>query len=181
MCRICRGEVSVNMIRRPYRWSFYDEFEEMRRQMNQLMGWMSSSPPSLALPEAERGQEMVPFFREREIGGFQVDVTQDENEVIVTADMIPGIEKENISMELLSPKALQITCERKEEREEKKGEEGETGRYYLHERKYGSISRVVPLPHAVTPEGARASFRNGVLEVRLPISSLETKRQIAIE
>lgn len=169
------------MIRRPYRWSFYDEFEDMRRQMDQMMNWMSSSPSHLALPEAERGQEMVPLFREGGVGGFQVDVTQDENEVIVAADMIPGIEKENISMELLSPKALQITCERKEEREEKKGEEGEEGRYYLHERKYGSISRVVPLPRAVTPEGAKASFRNGVLEVRLPVSALETKRRIAIE
>ncbi|WFN33485.1 Hsp20/alpha crystallin family protein [Methanogenium sp. S4BF] len=172
------------MIRRPYRWSFYDEFEDMRRQMDQLMNLMSSTSSlssSLALPEAEHGAEMVPLFREGGIGGFQVDVTQDENEVIVAADMIPGIEKENISMELLSPKALQITCERKEEREEKKGEEGEEGRYYLHERKYGSISRVVPLPRAVTPEGAKASFRNGVLEVRLPVSALETKRRIAIE
>ena len=172
------------MIRRPYRWSFYDEFDEMRRQMDQLMNLMSSTSPfssSLALPEAERGQEIVPLFREGGIGGFQVDVTQDENEVIVAADMIPGIEKENISMELLSPKALQITCERKEEREEKKGEEGEEGRYYLHERKYGSISRVVPLPRAVTPEGAKASFRHGVPEVRLPVSALETKRRIAIE
>jgi len=173
------------MIRRPYRWSAYDEFEDMRRQMDQLMNWMSSSsfpsPSSLALPEGEQRSEIVPLFRDVGLGGFQVDVTQDENEVIIAADMMPGIEKENISMELLSPRALQITCERKEEHEEKKGEEGEAGRYFLHERKYGSLSRVVPLPRAVAPEGAKASFRNGVLEVRLPVSSLDAKRQIAIE
>ncbi|MDE4907762.1 Hsp20/alpha crystallin family protein [Methanogenium marinum] len=181
-CRVSRRGV-VNMLRRPYRWSVYDEFEEMRQQMDQLMNWMSSPSPSspLALVEEEHRPEIVPLFREGGLGGFQVDVTQDENEVIVAADMMPGIEKENISMELISPRALQITCERKEEREERKGEEGEAGRFYLHERKYGSISRVVPLPKAVNPEGAKASFRNGVLEVRLPVSSLELHRQIAIE
>ncbi|KAF1078052.1 Hsp20/alpha crystallin family protein [Methanogenium sp. MK-MG] len=184
------------MLRRPYRWSVYDEFEEMRREMDQLMNMMSPSSfspfsSSLALPESEQRAEMVPLFREGVLGGFQVDVTQDENEVIVAADMMPGIEKENISMELISPKALEITCERKEEREVKEGMQGEeeeqgegergVGRYYLHERKYGSISRIVPLPHAVTTEGAKASFRNGVLEVRLPARVPETKRRIAIE
>ncbi|WP_062400583.1 Hsp20/alpha crystallin family protein [Methanogenium cariaci] len=190
------------MMRRPYRWSVYDEFEEMRREMDQLMSMVPSSsfysPSSLALPEAEQRAEIVPLFREvGGFGGFQVDVTQDENEVIVAADMMPGIEKENISMQLISPpKALEITCERKEEREVKEGMPGEEGaqaegeqgerggaeRYYLHERKYGSISRIVPLPRAVTTEGAKASFRNGgVLEVRLPSSALEMKRRIAIE
>ena len=175
------------MIRRPYRWSVYDEFNEMKEQMDQLMNWMSTSPSALALPETERRPDMVPLFRE----GFQVDVTEDENEVIVAADMMPGIEKENISMELVSPRALQITCERKEEHEEtvgeaaeepaEMGEEGRTGKYFLHERKYGSVTRVIPLPHAVSPEGAKASFRNGVLEVRMPIHALETQRKIPIE
>ncbi len=169
------------MLRRPNRWRFYNEIDDLMRQMDQMMNWMSSSPSLPALPEAEEGREMVPFFREGGAGGFRVDVTQDENEVIVVADMVPGVEKENISMELISPKALQITCERKEEREEKRGEEGEMERYYLRERRYGSISRVVPLPRAVAPEGAKASFTNGVLEVRLPISALESKRRIAIE
>lgn len=170
------------MMRRPYRWSVYDEFEDMRRQMDELMKWASSTSPALALPPEEGQQrELAPIFREGWAGGFQVDVTEDENDVIVTADMMPGIEKENISMELVSPRALEITCERKEEREMKSAEEEETGRYYLHERKYGSMSRVVPLPKAVNPEGAKASFRNGVLEVRLPVSALETQRRIAIE
>lgn len=150
--------------------------------MDQLMKWASSTSPALALPGGESRADVVPIFREEWAwaGGFQVDVTQDENDVIVTADMMPGIEKENISMELISPKALEITCERREEREEEKGEE-EEGRYFLHERRYGSMSRVVPLPKAVNPEGAKASFRNGVLEVRLPVSALETQRRIAIE
>lgn len=169
------------MLRRPYRWSVYDEFDDMRRQMNELMKWASSSTPALALPESEQGREMAPIFREGWSGGFQVDVTEDENGVIVTADMMPGIEKENISMELVSPRALEITCERKEEREMKSAEDEETGKYFLHERRYGSMSRVVPLPKAVNPEGAKASFRNGVLEVRLPVSALETQRRIAIE
>ena len=117
------------MVRRPYRWSTYDEFDEMREQMDQLMNWMSSSsfpsPSSLALPVGEQRPEMVSLFRETGLGGFQVDVTQDENEVIIAADMMPGIEKKDISMHLVSPRALEITCERREEREVKEGMEGE--------------------------------------------------------
>ena len=170
------------MLRRPYRWSAFNEFEDLQRQMDQLMNWASSTSPAFALPESEQQRGLAPIFREGWAGGFQVDVTEDENDVIVTADMMPGIEKENISMELLSPRALEITCERKEEREMKSAEEEEeAGRYYLHERKYGSMSRVIPLPKAVNPENAKASFRNGVLEVRLPVSALETQRRIAIE
>ena len=140
------------MMRRSYGWPIYDEFDDIRRQMGKLMNYVSSSSPRHALSDAEEGQEIVPLFREGGHDGFRVDVTQGDHEVIVTADMAPGVEKENVSMELVSPKALHITCERKVEREEKGGEEGNEGRYYLRERRYGSISRVIPLPLAVTPD-----------------------------
>lgn len=170
------------MLRRPHRWSFYDEFDDIRRQMDQMMNIVSPDESSLPLPETEEGRDIVPFFGAgRGHGVFQVDVSMNNNEVIVTADMAPGVEKKNISMELLTPKALQITCERKMEREEMEGEEGDLNRYYLRERRYGSQSRVVPLPQAVNPEDAKASFENGVLEIRLPIRAIETKRRIAIE
>ena len=75
---------------------------------------------------------MLPAVR----GEFRVDVKEHENEVIVVADL-PGIEKEAVSIPLLNPRALEISCERKGETEEKsKG-------YYMRERMYGTMRRVV--------------------------------------
>ena len=40
--------------------------------------------------------------------------------------------------------------------------------YFRTERRYGSFRRVVPLPVEVKAKEAKASFKNGVLEVRIP-------------
>ena len=48
-----------------------------------------------------------------------------------------------------------------ERQEEKKG-------YYLSERSYGAIYRTIPLPPGVDGEKAQASFKNGVLTIKLP-------------
>jgi HSP20 family protein len=57
---------------------------------------------------------------------------------------------------------LTVKGEKKVERQEdKKG-------YYLSERSYGAIYRTIPLPPGVDGEKAEASFKNGVLKIRLP-------------
>jgi HSP20 family protein len=126
----------------------------------------------MLLPSAdETAGKMVPATR----GSFRVDVTEHDDDIIVTADMIPGVAKKDICLDLIDPQALEISCERKEEKkEEKKG-------YYLHERTYGSMARVVPLPKAVTEEGATATFRNGVLEVHLKKRIKGPKTAISID
>ena len=49
---------------------------------------------------------------------FRVDLREHDDEVIVVADL-PGVEKENVSLHLLNPRKLEISCERKGEKEEK--------------------------------------------------------------
>jgi HSP20 family protein len=43
------------------------------------------------------------------------------------------------------------------------------------------MDRMVRLPADVTEEGAAATFKNGVLEVRLKKTAAETKKKIPIE
>jgi HSP20 family protein len=108
-------------------------------------------------------------------GSLRVDVAEHDDEVVVTADLIPGVSKKDISLDLINAKALEITCERKEEKKEEK--EG----YYMRERSFGSMTRVVPLPKAVTEDGSTASFRNGVLEVHLKKATKEPKGKIVVD
>lgn len=104
-----------------------------------------------------------------------VDVTEKDDEVIVTADMIPGVAKKDISLNLITPHSLKISCERKEEKKEER--EG----YYLRERSFGSMTRIVPLPKPVTENTASATFKNGVLEVHLKKVEKDSGGKISIE
>jgi HSP20 family protein len=104
-----------------------------------------------------------------------VDVVQHEDEVVVTADLAPGVFKKDITLDLVNPRALEISWERKEEEKEEK--EG----YYLRERRFGSMTRIVPLPVPVTQEKATATVKNGVLEIHLKKSAKEPTARIAIE
>jgi HSP20 family protein len=45
----------------------------------------------------------------------------------------------------------------------------------------GTMSRIVSLPHDVTDAGASATFKNGVLEIRLKKSTTERGSTINVE
>ena len=122
------------------------------------------------LPHRGVTDRMLPAMQ----GEFRVDVREHDDEVIVVADL-PGVEKDDVSLQILNPRNLEISCERKGEKEEKS--EG----YYVRERVYGSMQRIVTLPADVTVEDAKASFKNGVLEVRLNKTKISPKSRIDIE
>jgi HSP20 family protein len=69
---------------------------------------------------------------------------------------------------------LVIKAESKEELEEK-GKE-----FIRRERRYGRVYRKVALPEGLKLEGAKASYKNGVLEIEIPKEKVE-KRIIPLE
>jgi len=148
--------------------SIWREMDEMRAELDSMFRQMSAG--GRFLPAGGMGDRMLPAIR----GEFRVDVREHDDEVIVVADL-PGADKESVSLQLLNPRALEISCERSSEREEQdKG-------FYMRERMSGSMSRVVALPMDVSEEKAKASFRNGVLEVTLKKTPIAAKSKIAIE
>ncbi len=83
------------------------------------------------------------------------EVTQHNDEVMVTVDMIPGCEEAKISVDLVGPDSLSITCDR---------EEGTTTN---SEWRSFSVHRIIPLPDKVTTTGAKTTYKNGVLDIHL--------------
>lgn len=159
------------MVRWYYR-SVFDELEEMKHYMDSLFHEIYTTNPTALLPAAHTtSTKLLPAQR----ADFSVVVTEQSDEIIVIVDLIHGVSKKDITLSLVNPKALEISCERKEEKKEERVE------YYLHERSFGSMTRFVPLPKAVTEDGSTASFRNGVLEVHLRKSTKEAKGKILIE
>jgi len=155
----------VNRRRYPVWWTWRDLDEVMTEMENRFWG-----PSGRLLPPGGITDRMMPAIR----GEFRVDVRDHDDEIIVVADL-PGVDREDVSVSLVNPSTLEISSERKEEKEEK--EKG----YYMRERVYGSLSRVVALPHDVTDAGATASFRNGVLEIRLKKSAMERGTTIKVD
>jgi len=86
---------------------------------------------------------------------------------VIKADL-PGLSKEDVSVEL-SEDAVTIHGERKtEHKDEREG-------YYQSERSYGSFSRVISLPPGAMADQAKATFRDGVLEVTMPSPPAATR------
>lgn len=103
----------------------------------------------------------------------ELDVYEDENEVVVTAD-VPGLKPEEIDISI-SGNTLTIRGEKKRE-EEKKGKN-----YYRLERSHGSFSRSVELPVSVDTKKISATYKNGVLEVTLPKVEEAKPKKVKIE
>ncbi|HZD43147.1 MAG TPA: Hsp20/alpha crystallin family protein, partial [Methanomicrobiales archaeon] len=106
-------------------------------------------------------------------GAIQVDVREEDDYVVVIADL-PGVDKSDVSLRLLDPGTLQISTQQRAEMEEER--EG----YFVRERTYGGVSRLVCLPTDVTDEGATTTFKNGVLEVRLLKTVEERGKRIPV-
>jgi len=155
-----------------YYQSIFDELEDMKKYMESLSRQMyETSPTALLSGPGDPATKMLPALR----AGLRVDVADADKEVVVTADLIPGVSKKDITISLVNPQALEISCERRDEdQEEKRG-------YFMRERRFGSMTRIVPLPRPVTEEGSRASLKNGVLEVHLKKATKESKGTISIE
>jgi HSP20 family protein len=141
--------------------------DDMRADMENLFRQVHTG--GRLLPAGGMTDRMLPAIR----GEFRVDVREHDDEILVVADL-PGIEKEDIFLDLINRRALAISCERKGEKEEKS--EG----YYMQERVLGTMQRVVSLPADVTDDDAKANFKNGVLEVRLKKTQGASKSRIEI-
>lgn len=103
----------------------------------------------------------------------QIEVSERDNQFVVCADL-PGLKKEDIRVEF-SDGALTIQGERRQEQEDTRGG------YRRSERSYGRFYRSVPLPAGVDPEGATATFTDGVLKVVMPMPARAGRRVRRIE
>jgi HSP20 family protein len=128
------------------------------------------APAGGALPEMFRDMEerMRRIWQEFPLMGApgemmewapRVDVTETDDEVRVKAEL-PGLSSEDLDISLNRDR-LVLKGEKKEERE--KEEKG----YYVSERSFGSFYRAIQLPEEVDPQRVEASFKNGVLDIKM--------------
>lgn len=102
-----------------------------------------------------------------------LDLFEEKDEIVAKVEL-PGMTREDIEVNI-SDGQLTIKGEKK------KAEEVEEKDYYRSERIYGAFSRTVELPKGIEVEKVQASFKNGVLEIRLPKSEEAKKKEIPVK
>lgn len=142
-------------------------FDEMDRWFHDMFssGWMR--PVFQGWPDLAK---IAPPFEGR---APKVDLINREDEVVLRAEL-PGVKKEDLEVSMSdNTVTLRATTSHEEEKEE--------GEFYRKEMSRGEFVRTVPIPAAVNEDKASASFKDGVLELRLPKLEVTKPRSIKVE
>ncbi|WP_022852041.1 Hsp20/alpha crystallin family protein [Limisalsivibrio acetivorans] len=102
-----------------------------------------------------------------------IDIVEEDDRILVSADL-PGMKDDDIEVSL-SDGVLTIKGVREEVKSEKQKS------VHRRERYYGSFVRKFTLPANVESDNVKAVFRDGVLEISLPLAEAAKERRIAIE
>lgn len=148
-------------------WRPFSEMARMQREMEQMFDEFFDRRLRPLWPErwwpARRAGVSVPA----------VDLYEEKDEIVAKVEL-PGLGKEDIQVNI-TDNLLTIKGEKKKEEEIKEDD------YYYAERSYGSFTRAVELPKAVQFEKAKACFKNGVLEIRLPKTEEAKRKEIKVK
>ncbi len=85
-----------------------------------------------------------------------------------------GLEKDEIDV-AVDDRQVTITGQKRLESERREGS------LVVRERAFGRFQRVIPMPAAVTAEGAEASYRRGVLKISVPKAVSAGGRSITVQ
>lgn len=157
-----------SLLRRRRAGSYEDlPFVALQRQMGRLfedflpgVSWDISKSPNSSL------SSFVP----------KLNVVEHDNEFMVEAEL-PGMLEKDIEV-TLTPEGLLLKGEKRNETERKEGSQE-----HYFERSYGYFERFIPLGCEIDEDKIDASFKNGVLSVRVPKakSAQKQNRKVSIK
>ncbi|MEO0074684.1 MAG: Hsp20/alpha crystallin family protein [candidate division WOR-3 bacterium] len=102
-----------------------------------------------------------------------IDIIDKKDKIVVKAE-VPGVDKKDMTISI-SDDELVIKGEVKREQEVNEKD------YYHSERFYGTFSRSIALPAMVDKSKAKASYKDGILEITLPKAESEKSKEVKLE
>ncbi|HET8551509.1 MAG TPA: Hsp20/alpha crystallin family protein [Gammaproteobacteria bacterium] len=139
-----------------------DPFLALHREMNRLFD------------DIWNGFGFSPSPAYEQFGTPSVDMVETDEDFRVSAEL-PGVDGKDVEVLLTEDNTLTIRGEKKIEDEDRERR--------LRERFYGRFERRISLPDEVEADKVEASFKNGVLTVKLPRSAKaqENVRRIPLQ
>jgi HSP20 family protein len=101
------------------------------------------------------------------------DLSENDDEFVVKAEL-PGVDPKEVDINLTG-NLLTIKGEKRGENEER------NGNYHRIERTYGSFSRSFQLPCEIRKDEVTATYKDGVLDLRLPKAEEAKRKTLKIE
>jgi HSP20 family protein len=103
----------------------------------------------------------------------EVEIFHRNSELVIRADL-PGLTKDDVKVDVTED---QVTIEGERQRQHEEEREG----VYRSERSYGRFYRVISLPEGVIADQAKATFKDGVLEIAMPAPPEQARRGRRLE
>ncbi len=148
-------------------------FENLRHEVDRLFEDFYTSLP-FRPPFRRPAFDIEPFWAPKSwVTVPTVDFVEHEDAFEMTADL-PGLDEKNIELKVANG-VLTIKGEKTEDKEEKEGD------FHLRERRFGSFERLFHLPETVDTDKIEASFKHGVLTVKMPKAAEAQKSAKKIE
>ena len=139
------------------------ETQRSRSRWPSLLAGSAASPWELVRRMSEEMNQLVPH----------IEVEQRGSDLVVRADL-PGLKAEDINISV-ERGVLTISGERRQEnREEQEG-------FIRSEISYGTFYRAIPLPQGADENRVAATFRDGVLEITIPVAEREQGRKVQVQ
>jgi HSP20 family protein len=142
------------------------------REFDRLFDRLSEDFRRFTWPSLWGSERWWPM-RETRLRMPATDVYEENDAVVVKAEL-PGMSRDDIEVNLTGS-TLTIKGEKKREEEVKEAD------YHRSERSYGALVRTIELPAEVKPEAAQATFKDGVLNIRLPKSEEAKQKQVQVK
>ena len=149
--------------------SISDGWRQLRQRATHAL---TRFKPSNREGELETAEDVF-LQRSSRWGLLAADVSEDDAVVNVRLE-VPGLEADNFDINVVG-NVLVV-------RGEKRVRHADTeGRFHVIECAYGSFERAVPLPTDVDENAAKASYRRGVLQIKLPKKAAARARRIEVQ
>ena len=146
------------------RWDSLDSVADIQGELNRLFDGFFGRP----MPSVAGERSWVP----------SVDAQETKDEFVFTVE-IPGVREKDVTVSIMG-ELLSVKGERRYEQAPKEKDAKEQGWRHV-ERVYGKFERTIQLPTPVQTDKVRATYRDGLLEIRVPKAEEVKPRDIKIE
>jgi len=141
------------------RWEPFQGLADIQHEVNRLFDNFFGRPSTMASTE----RVWMPLC----------DMYETRDDLYVTFEL-PGVREKEVNVSITGD-LLTVRGERKWEKELKEDT------FHRLERVYGKFERSVPLPVPVQMDKVKATYRDGVLEIRLPKADEVKPKEIKID
>jgi HSP20 family protein len=145
----------------------WNQLREMGEAQNRFNRFLGEFPNRMGMGNGEPHNLTVADWSP------EVDISQDDHGYLLKADL-PDMKKEDVRV-TVEDNILSVSGERKSEKEDQKR------KFHRIERSYGNFRRSFTLPEDAIGSKVTADFRDGVLKVHLPTTTIAKSKAIQVK